>query len=239
MKIKMIHKEQQQQLEEVAVPATDESLSHAVSDDDESSVSLPPIDMEDIMESMVRITLAGCGGSIVGLSLEKRLESMRVNTAAGLSAAARRRRSPMATVNLPVTWGVSCMVFCSIIEASRLTSPSTILLTQTGLYQDLLGNKNTVGENTSFVGHLKHKRQPAIITMADYTIGGLFAGLAGSFGRQFQMQKSMARIHHPPGKFFGVGPGLALGLFAGCMQAATDYGMTLAEQAQQSSHPSS
>ncbi|KAL3917042.1 MAG: hypothetical protein SGILL_004896 [Bacillariaceae sp.] len=194
------------------------------------------------MESMMRITLAGCGGSIVGLSLEKRLEQMRVNTAAGLSASARRKRSPTATVNvnLPITWGVSCMVFCTIIEASRLTSPSTILLTQLMGYKntdDALNSGNQQDRRNSSSTLTTDASNAIVTTIADYTIGGLFAGLAGSFGRQFQMQRrSLARInmHHQglAGRFFGVGPGVALGLFAGCIQAATDYGMALAEEAQ-------
>ena len=227
-------KDKQQQSEEIGEqPDThdDDSSSSSSTNNDTSSSAM---DLQDIMESMVRITLAGCGGSIVGLSLEKRLENMRVNTTAGLSAAARRRRSPTAAVNLPVTWGVSCMVFCSIIEVARLTSPSTMVLTQLGWYEAVAGKSALPGADTA-----SNKRHPAPITVADYTIGGLFAGLAGSFGRQFQMQKSMARIHHAPGRFFGVGPGLALGLFAGCVQAATDYGMAIAEQAQEQSAQSS
>lgn len=191
------------------------------------------IDLQDIMESIARITLAGFGGSIVGLSLEHRLQSMRVTTAAGLSAAARRKRSPMASVNLPITWGVSCMVFCSIIEASRLTSPSTLILRQMEWYP-LLENNQYSNSQPGMLLSIKRPPPPAPITIADYTIGGLFAGLAGSVGRHLSLKRSSTITRIPsPGKYFGVGPGLGLGLMAGCIQAAADYGVALAERAQQ------
>ena len=46
------------------------------------------------MESVVRLTLAGLGGSMLGLSQERKLESMRVVTGATAPAAARRKRAP-------------------------------------------------------------------------------------------------------------------------------------------------
>ena len=104
-----------------------------------------------MMESIVRITLAGLGGSIIGLSVEKRLEAMRVTTAASLTAAARRKRSPlspMATSKLVLTpsisWGLSCMMFCAIIETCRLTSPATWLF---GTVQNILTTMTLDGEN--------------------------------------------------------------------------------------------
>ncbi len=205
----------------------------------ESSTSLSsPVDLQDVMESMARITLAGCGGSIVGLSLEKRLENMRVITAAGLSAAARRKRSPMTAVNLPISWGISCMVFCCVIEASRLTSPSTVVSRSLGL------SSNTTKDNNrmEFDAAVMRKTPPnPIITISDYTIGGICAGIAVSFGsggRQFnKLHQSIPRVpvHLRPGRFFGVGPGIALGFVAGCLQAATDYGLALAGHAQRRS----
>lgn len=188
------------------------------------------IDLQDIMESIARITLAGFGGSIVGLSLEHRLQSMRVTTAAGLSAAARRKRSPLAAVNLPITWGISCMVFCSIVEVSRLTSPSSILLRQMGWQKTILDDyyQSSAPSTTALS---QKQTPPPPITIVDYTIGGFFAGLAGSVGRHLSLQRSSAVTRIPsPGKYFGVGPGLGLGLLAGCIQAAADYGVGLAEQ---------
>jgi hypothetical protein len=210
-------------------------------------------DLQNVLESIARITLAGFGGSIVGLSLQKRLESMRVRTAAGLSAAARRKRAPVPMnkslpVNLPIRWGVSCMIFCSIIEASRLTSPSTMVLRNMGWYtlehnynddcNDTENNNNNNITNASIVAEYRTGPASSFITVADYAIGGLVAGLAGSVGQNFHLQQSAmsfstTRRVLSPGRYFGVGPGLGLGLMAGCLQAAIDYGISLAEQQSQ------
>ena len=47
--------------------------------------------LSNIMESIVKITLAGLGGAIVGLSIEKRLSDMRVTTPQAMTAEARRK----------------------------------------------------------------------------------------------------------------------------------------------------
>mmetsp|Transcript_16856 Transcript_16856/g.31205 ORF Transcript_16856/g.31205 Transcript_16856/m.31205 type:complete len:250 (+) Transcript_16856:41-790(+) len=200
--------------------------------------------MEDVMESMARISLAGLGGSIVGLSLEKRFESMKVTTPSGMTAAARRKRSPMNNrmmVNLPITWGVSCMVFCSIVETSRLTSPSTIFLhawqewngARTTEEEEKEVNAATNGNDTLQYSTPTTKtipRHATMITIADYSIGGAFAGLAGSFGRRVHLRNSIFKLQGSQ-RFFGVLPGFLLGLGAGCLQAAIDYGMMLADEA--------
>jgi hypothetical protein len=67
------------------------------------------------------------------------------------------------------------------------------------------------------------------VTVADYAVGGAFAGLAGSFGRQAQFRNAISKLQGSQ-RLFGVGPGIALGLAAGCIQAATDYGMLMAEK---------
>jgi hypothetical protein len=228
------------------LPSEQNSLSNDVPNST-TTTTTTVTDVQNVLESIARITLAGCGGSIVGLSLEKRLESMRVRTAAGLSAAARRKRAPSvrnstlllpsSSMRLPMSWSISCMVFCSIIEASRLTSPSTILLRTMGFYSSDDNDNNNNNTDDSLIGVSWKQRSPPKsynITVADYTIGGLLAGLAGSLSRKFHLNgSSMLSTRIPsPGRYFGVGAGLGLGLMAGCIQAATDYGISLAEQAQ-------
>jgi hypothetical protein len=85
----------------------------------ETESSIDIFDMEDIMESMVKISFCGLGGTVIGLSLEKRLESMKLTTAEGVTAAARRKRGGMRTAhqsNLVTAWALSCIAFSSIIE---------------------------------------------------------------------------------------------------------------------------
>ncbi|KAG7341007.1 hypothetical protein IV203_022958 [Nitzschia inconspicua] len=227
-------------------------------------------ELQDIMESVIRITLAGLGGSVVGLSLEHKLQSLRVITPAGLSAAARRKRYPPTAISslllssssssssttattattmtnhLPIVWGVSCMMFCSIIEVSRLTSPSSSLLKHLGWYPfddgdnnnndnpSTTNNNNNYNNNTNNIKESvrKQSRRPPVITLADYTIGGLLGGLAGSVGRHLSLRRSSSQIPSP-GRYFGVLSAVGLGLFAGCVQATVDYGVDWADRALQ------
>jgi hypothetical protein len=94
-------------------------------------------------------------------------------------------------------------------------------------------NYNNNNSDASIVEVSRKRSPPSSITIADYTIGGLLAGLTGSVGQHFYMKRSTISTRIPsPGKYFGVGPGLGLGLMAGCLQAATDYGILVAKQAQ-------
>ena len=181
------------------------------------------INMEDIMESMTRITFCGLGGTVVGLSLEKRLESMKITTAEGIAAAARRKRGTIASSHqpkfpLPMTWAVSCMVFCSIIEVSRLTSPSTWIVKKL---------EATKGTPWKFLeSGSNNKSIEAVISVADYAVGGAIAGVVCSFGRRMYSQNSVAKIHSPR-RFSGFLPGLAIGIAAGTIQSAIEYGTNL------------
>jgi hypothetical protein len=209
---------------EASKPNEQGSSSHFNDDDgagdDQKVDNENSIDTETLMESVVRVTLAGLGGSVAGLSQEKRLESMRVVTGAAATAAARRKRSPSAQLmNLPLTWAISCMAFCTIIETSRLTSPSTLIL------QNIEGSKT---DSSGLFGRIT----PSIITIADYTIGGAAAGIAGSFGRNTYLRKRLpSAMFRGSQRFFGLVPGIALGVVAGCLQVATDRGVAYFESA--------
>ena len=194
-------------------------------DDDASTTSKEYIesssfDMSDVMESMTRITFCGLGGTIVGLSLEKRLESMKITTAEGIAAAARRKRGKSATpqsLPLSVTWAVSCMVFCSIIEVSRLTSPSTWIAKQ-------------LQEATPTNLHAKNSKwTDTAIVVSDYSIGGAIAGVVCSFGRRMYSRNAVVKLHSPR-RFSGLLPGLAIGVAAGTIQSAIEYGTDLLKE---------
>ena len=114
--------------------------------------------IDNIMESMVKITLGGAAGTMIGLSLEKRLEAMKLTTAESIAAVARRKRGKPVQSNLVATWALSCLVFCTIIEASRVISPSTRVLNQM---------------------NIKTSKSP-LITISDYCIGGSIAGAFSS-----------------------------------------------------------
>jgi hypothetical protein len=179
------------------------------------------VNMEDKMESVTRISFCGLGGTIVGLSLEKRLESMKITSA--LAAAARRKRGSIASSHRPafplsVTWGLSCMVFCSIIEVSRLTSPSTWIIKQIEATEGTHWNFSEPGSSK--------ERTAAAISVSDHSIGGALAGAVFSFGRSMYSRNSVVKMHSQQ-RSSGLLPGLVLGLAAGTVQAAIEYGSKL------------
>jgi hypothetical protein len=138
----------------------DKTDSVSSENDEDVNQSIHRLDADKIMESIVRVSFGGFGGSILGLGQKRKLESMRVLTGAAATAAARRKRSPgPQQMNMPFTMAISCMVFCTIIETCRLTSPSSIIL-QSQVY-DFSGE----------IFEKKDNKQGAIITIADFTIG--------------------------------------------------------------------
>lgn len=170
------------------------------------------VSLQDVMESVVRITLAGLGGSVLGLSQERKLESMRLVTGPAATAAARRKRVAVST-NVPLQWAISCMAFCTLIETSRRVSPTRRLLRIVDV--DLV---DTSVYNTT----------PAT-TVSDYTLGGAVGGLAASMGRQRHLRLPPS-IMRGSKRYFGVVPGLALGFAAGVCQAITDGSIFYLEQ---------
>lgn len=168
------------------------------------------LDLETVMESIVRISFAGLGGSILGLGQKRRLDSMRVLTGSAATAAARRKRSPNPQVmNLPWTMALSCMAFVSIMETSRLTSPSYMILQGQHYYDHSSVNDSSL---------------KAMITIADFSIGGAVAGIAGSIGKTSQKRLlPVATAFRGSKRFFGLVPGIALGVTFGALQAAADY----------------
>lgn len=170
-------------------------------------------------ESVVRVTFAGLGGAILGLGQEKLQSRMRVLTGSALTAAARRKRSPITSqLNMPWTMALSCMAFCAVVETTRLTSPSSIILQ----WRNSLGKIEPSGTSEAV--------RSAAITISDFTIGGAFAGIAGSLGKTSRTRIPIAALRGS-GRFFGLGPGMALGMIAGSFQAAADFGIDYLEAA--------
>merc|ERR1711971_407430 len=193
----------------------------------EEAQEISSIDMENVMESMTRITFCGLGGTIVGLSLEKRLESMKITTAEGIAAAARRKRGAIASSHqrsppLSVTWAVSCMVFCSIIEVSRLASPTTWIANQL----DFVAKEKPSRFSRS---DLNDKSTAAAILVADHSIGGSLAGIVCSFGRRMYSRNSALKMHTFR-RFSGFLPGLAIGVAAGTIQLGIQYGTDMLKE---------
>jgi hypothetical protein len=208
--------------------------------------------LEQAVESVVRITLAGFGGSMIGLSQERRLESLRVVSGAAAAAAARRKRAPVAAPlsNLPVTWAISCMSFCILLETCRNVSPTSWLLNQFLIVDD---DVNTGGQPEqdplqqqqqergwpypTLTGLSRKNTKSTVRTVGDFTIGGAIAGMVGSFGRNAHLRHRLpSAVFKGPQRFFGLVPGVTLGFAAGLLQASIDIGerYLLSTQARQS-----
>ena len=208
--------------------------------------------LSDIMESIVKITGSGLGGTIIGLSLQQRLRQLRVTTPATVVAEARRKRFPpssyaastghvssSASQNLPLTWALACTTFVSIIEISRYVSPSTILMENLGgLLGRLVGPEaaKSPKETATTTQPSPRRPSPYMTTIVDYAFGGAVAGVASSFGQRRtrgNVRNSTSRglvaatRGRPP--VIGVLTGAGLGFVAGCVQAAVDYGVKLVE----------
>ena len=68
-----------------------------------------------VMESIMRVSLAGFGGALVGLSLSKQKHKQST-----------RPRPVRVDSTLPMNWAFACAGFCSLIELSRWASPTSI-----------------------------------------------------------------------------------------------------------------
>lgn len=115
------------------------------------------------------------------------------------------------------------MVFVAILETSRRYSPATVMAdaapsTATTLdvlpnnVKDYLSSLSSSSSSSSSVQIIKPSAamvQAALITMADYGIGGTVAGLAGALARKTAVGSLTLT-------------GMGLGLLAGLVQAASD-----------------
>lgn len=155
------------------------------------------------MESLVRITFVGSGGSLVGLALQKQQ-----------SFTATPRPVVLANSNykhLPMTWALSCMLFALVMETSRIVSPTSSLLTH--------WSSSSSKEESFYYGKYQTMAATAI---GDCTVGGMVAGLAGVLGMHRQQRNRGGG--GPILIAWGLGVGALLGGLLGTIQAGIDVG---------------
>lgn len=172
--------------------------------------------LEEVMESLVRISFAGFGGSLVGMAMEHQQQQLTAPQQQRLPPNVLRRAGKTSGTPMAWTWAVSCSIFVFLLESSRKTSPTTTLIQAVEHYQQM------VSSSTTTVVSLPHYQTKALTTMSDMALGGSVAGLAGSTAlrnRQFTsglVPRNLA--------MWGWSVGLGLGLLAGIFQAAADIG---------------
>ena len=138
--------------------------------------------------------------------------------------------------NLPLTWALSGMIFVSVLESCRVTSPTTALwnAVQTSPNSDHLGDEARVhqGYDDDDDDEDDDYYKTALVAIGDYTLGGSVAGAAGALGSQRRTSAS-GSILRPPSVAWGLGMGLALGCVAGILQAGIEVGNLYLSRQQQ------
>ena len=118
--------------------------------------------LEKLLESIVRVTLAGFGASLVGLAKERQ------------QFPSGQPRKPQH--NLPLTWAFSAMIFVSVLESCRVMSPTTLLLRQL---------------ESSSRQKFDEYSKAVVVAVGDYSLGGSVAGLSGGLAAQRRTSASL------------------------------------------------
>jgi hypothetical protein len=207
--------------------------------------------LEPVLESLVKVTLASFGGSLVGLALQRQEDRNRQNQrypyrhSRGSAAleAARRGRPPAAAgsmlprpplSSLPGQWALSCLLFAAVVEAARHASPTSRLLRRLSppAQQPAAGGEGALSSSPP------DYRSAFLAPVGDSAAGGAAAGAAGGWALAARSPPQapaaapsllLARGWGRAG--WGLRVGAALGLAAGLVQAAADVaGLHLAHQ---------
>ena len=206
------------------------------------------------LESIMRITLAGFGGALAGLSFARRRGSSAIVTAATRQATKNEqsakllggkkrlkqqtqiiRSTPPTTTpyqdrELPNAWAIACMSFAGVVEVTSKLSPTTFGW-QLARELKVEGTPETLDSS--------------ITQISDYIIGGAIAGalFKGSAVRtktgarldasimgnnNLSTSSSLKTIKGRP--LSGILPGAALGLIAGISMIALDRAQIMVEE---------
>ena len=148
------------------------------------------------MESALRITLAGFGGVLVGLSLSQRRGVSAPTVVQPMIQRGSQRSRNITNRDLPSQWAVSCLTFATIFECSRLMSP---------------------------ISHFTDNRY--LQTIGDYAVGGLVAGsiLRGLPVRGNKVPGAVATPRFGAGLFSGLVLGIIPGLIVAGISVLEEF----------------
>jgi hypothetical protein len=155
------------------------------------------------LESLMRITLAGFGGALAGISISRRggLATAQHQALAKTTSNVIKQSLPSSTTRtqrrqairsappvlrpsidreLPSAWAVACMAFAGVVEFTRLVSPTTFVsqfVTPTETETDNNGVESVQEDdsNNAIVTNNPYAMKYGT-TIIDYTIGGAIAG---------------------------------------------------------------
>mmetsp|Transcript_1572 Transcript_1572/g.3355 ORF Transcript_1572/g.3355 Transcript_1572/m.3355 type:complete len:245 (-) Transcript_1572:2484-3218(-) len=188
-----------------------------------------------IFDSAVRISLAGGGGIVAGYGIGEQRARQQQQT----STAPRQRGRPPSQLGwsykkrterfaLARSFGFSCFLFASILEVCHLASPITAL-------QRVVQSASSINKEPQDVDDKSQKKEAidiaakrkAFTSIGDFTLGGSFAGLAGS---RAWARTSALTTRRGPLLVRGVINGTLLGLVIGLLQAALDVAVLYDEE---------
>ncbi len=151
------------------------------------------------LESLMRITLAGFGGALAGISISRRgglgtaankvqaLTKASATPSNVLKQSRQQRRQairsappvlrPQIDRELPSAWAVACMAFAGVVEFTRLVSPTTFVsqFVTTPSLEGEADNEVTEDSKTILFNKEETIKQYGT-TIIDYMIGGGIAG---------------------------------------------------------------
>lgn len=156
------------------------------------------------LESLMRITLAGFGGALAGISISRRgggLAAYHHKTTSNVikqslpSARTQRRQAirsappvlrPSIDRDLPSAWAVACMAFAGVVEFTRLVSPTTFVSqfvtpTVTNIDDMRVQSEQEDDGNAIVTKNNPNDAMKYGSTIIDYMIGG---GIAGAIFKQ-------------------------------------------------------
>jgi hypothetical protein len=166
------------------------------------------------------MSFAGAAGTFAGISVVqyRRQAPLMTNVEAQVSHPIFNSRKKVMMIprkstfsRLPTIWGMACFTFCGIVELTRLSETSKLVLSQPATAYLLGININTVN--------------PIFYVWSDYTLGG---AMAGAFFRGVQLNAGRKQRTSPfsvikPSIARGLFSGAALGFLLGAVQSAAAY----------------
>ena len=155
--------------------------------DNEEVTTIATKDYIPILESIMRISLAGFGGAMAGLSISRRAALSRtipspiVSTTSTKKKHLIHRHHPMAARSsegtslsphaidreLPAAWSMACMAFTGVIEFTRFASPSNFIIDLVSQFSDgEEKDKNATADKTSNYDVENSEKEEIVVPMS-------------------------------------------------------------------------
>jgi hypothetical protein len=130
---------------------------------------------------------------------------------------------------LPRKWALSCMFFVLILETSRRTSPTSMILRHWKNDGTITDEVSCFAEAARWNGYSRHAAHPYeafILAIGDFSIGGMLAGFSATFSHAKTGSGTLISFtnqgNRPFTTLWSIRTGFLLGLGAGFFQGVVD-----------------